>query len=225
MLKQAQFSALQSQINPHFLYNTLDAIRGEALAVGAQNIAQMTEALSRFFRYSTSQQNQLVSIQEELNNIKNYFVIQKFRFVDRFSLEIDTTQALDLNRYFMPKLTLQPLVENSICHGLEPIPNPGIVTVRVTTTQHHLIILVEDNGIGMEIQSLEELKQKIESNDVASVRQHGGIALCNVNQRIQMLFGKEYGVHIASSPSFGTEVELFLPLLSKQQLDSVQVIS
>ena len=115
--KQMQYQALQSQINPHFLYNTLDSIRGEALMAGNENIASMTERLSRFFRYCISNKGNIATIRDEINNILDYFYIQEYRFGDKFHLEIEVDE--ECYSYKIPQMTLQPIVENAIFHGLE----------------------------------------------------------------------------------------------------------
>ncbi len=224
LLKQAQFSVLQNQINPHFLYNTLDAIRGEAVAMGADSIAQMTEALSRFFRYNISQQTAMVSVAAELDNIQNYFLIQKYRFGDRLILEVDTKEADGLDTHLIPKLTLQPLVENAIVHGIEPSPRAGTVRVRVTTTAKHLVIVVEDNGLGMTAEKLETFRRKLDTPVLDEFGQiKGGIALHNVHARIQTLCGAQYGLRVASAIGLGTEVEIFLPLLTRETVPAVAI--
>ena len=116
--RQAQYLALQNQINPHFLYNTLEGIRSEAVAGGLNVVADMTEYLAKFFRYTISKVENLLSVTEELENIETYFAIQQFRFGDRLRLEIDDPEP-GIQNCQIPKLTMQPLVENAIIHGLE----------------------------------------------------------------------------------------------------------
>lgn len=213
--KQMEFKVLQNQINPHFLYNTLDSIRGNALAIDAVEIADMTEALALFFRYCISQKDDFVSISDELSNIRNYFHIQRYRFGNRFDLQVlcDTPDAL--SNFVIPKLILQPLVENGIYHGLEPKSGSGTITVRVTATSKHLIITVSDNGYGMSPEQLAIVKEKIaQGHTTLSKQKTGSIALNNVHQRIQMFFGEEYGLHMYSTPNMGTKAELFLPALT-----------
>ena len=148
--KQAKLSALQSQINPHFLYNTLECIRSEALLYDCDSIARMAKALASFFRYSISKKENIVTLQEEFNNIENYFLIQSYRFDDKFSFEIRTAPE-DRTAYscLIPKLSLQPIVENAIFHGLETKPDKGKVTIRVEMTETNVIIVVSDDGVGL----------------------------------------------------------------------------
>ena len=216
--KQMELTALQSQINPHFLYNTLDTIRGQALIDGNTEIARMVEALSSFFRYSISRKGNLVTLRDELANINNYMLIQCYRFNNRFSLEIiideEDKVAYD---YLIPRLIIQPVVENAIFHGLEEKLEGGKVTIEVIVTEKNLILMISDNGKGMERKALNDLNERICSNnrgmeDTMSGNQRStGIALPNIHRRIQLLFGEEYGVHVYSTIGQGTDVEIVIP--------------
>lgn len=216
--KQTELTALQSQINPHFLYNTLESIRGQALMDDNQEIAGMVEALSSFFRYSISRKGKLVTLREELANINNYMLIQCYRFNNRFSLEVlideEDEEAYD---FLIPKLIIQPVVENAIYHGLEEKLEGGKVTIEVIVTEKTLILTISDNGSGIEGAVLEKLNQRIHSpsmcvEEEGSQKQHNtGIALPNIHKRIQLLFGEEYGVNIYSTIGQGTDVEITVP--------------
>jgi two-component system, sensor histidine kinase YesM len=220
--KQAEYLALQNQINPHFLYNTLEAIRGEALSEGMTSISEMTEALATFFRYTISKVGNLVTLEDELSNIDNYFIIQRFRFGDRLHLSviIEDAEKEKILDYKLPKLTLQPIVENAIYHGLECKVGDGTVQIEIETTSSRLIIRVSDDGVGIDENDLERLNHKLRmaaQNDIKEERQgKGGIALANVNNRIRLLFGEQYGLHLSSTPHFGTQVEIILPLINVQ---------
>jgi len=219
--KQAEYLALQNQINPHFLYNTLEGIRGEALSAGVTSIAEMTEALATFFRYTISNVENLVTLEDELANIENYFIIQQYRFGERLhmSIEIDSEEEKSkILSYHLPKLTLQPIIENSINHGLERKLGRGNLKVKVETTQKRLLITVSDDGLGFEEDRLAELNRKLNSSSMDYVKpdteKKGGIAVINVNSRIKLLFGEEYGIYIYSTPNVGTDVEITLPLIT-----------
>jgi two-component system sensor histidine kinase YesM len=213
--KKIELATLQGQINPHFLYNTLDSIRGEALICGADEIANMTEALAMIFRYCISIRGDLVTISDELSNIKNYLLIQKFRFEDRFSFKTIIEASDSALDYCLPKLTLQPIVENALFHGLETRKSGGELILRITETDRCMVIRVEDNGCGMSQEKLSALNLAISSsgNSFAKVpsRQGGGIALLNVNDRLKLLFGDEYGIVIYSQEGIGTTVEMTVP--------------
>lgn len=214
--RQAQYLALQNQINPHFLYNTLEAIRGDALSMGMRDIASITEALATFFRYTISNMDNLVSLEEELGNAENYFAIQNYRFGERISMQVTLEAGSEAAVDFMiPKLTLQPIIENAIIHGLEGQVGPGQVSVDIATDGSRLLIDVKDDGIGMSEDVLEELSRRLVSPDAASNRDEkhrGGIALANVNNRIKLLFGEQYGLRVSSIEGTGTKVEIQLPV-------------
>lgn len=204
---------MQSQINPHFLYNTLESIRGKALNQGAKEIADMTEAMATFFRYSISQRENIVTLEEELENTRNYYKIQQFRFNNRFRLEINTDTELALNEFKLPKLTLQPVIENAIYHGLEGKMGQGVVSIRAVETQHHILIVVSDDGLGMSEETLAQLQERLASgkSQQDGKQRGGGIALPNVNRRIQITFGLRYGLQVSSTLGMGTDVEIRLP--------------
>jgi len=218
--RQAQYLALQNQINPHFLYNTLEGIRGETLSAGLENVANMTESLATFFRYTISQGDHLVTLADELSNIENYYVIQHYRFGERLNLAIDfnASEELELMKYHLPKLTLQPIVENAICHGIEKKIEKGTVRIKIESTPKRLIIIVSDDGVGIEGDRLEELSRKLNHTAINYVKpdseEKGGIAIVNVNSRIKLLFGEEYGICIYSTPNVGTDVVITLPLIT-----------
>lgn len=217
--KQAEYLALQNQINPHFLYNTLEAIRGDALNEGMESIAEMTEALATFFRYNITKVDHLVTLEDELSNAENYFLIQQYRFGDKLSLSIKYGNEQDVNifDYKLPKLTLQPIIENSIYHGLECKIDKGTITINIETTQSRLLINIIDDGIGMEENVLNTLNRKLNQPSLDYVKEDeqakGGIALINVNNRIKLLFGEQYGLYISSTLNYGTDVEITLPLM------------
>ena len=212
--KHSELLALQNQINPHFLYNTLDSIRGQALIDGVDEIADMTEALSAFFRYSISRRGNLVRLCEEIKNVDNYMKIQQFRFEDKYILEkhLDCSEE-ELNIY-VPKMILQPLVENAIFHGLEEIEEQGRIILRIVSTENKLRIIVEDDGTGMPDSRVRKLNRQFrnpENGGESSSAQNSGIALKNVNERIQLYFGIEYGLYIRSVAGIGTQVEILIP--------------
>jgi len=214
--RQAQFLALQNQINPHFLYNTLEGIRSEALLAGLSSVATMTEALSTFFRYTISGVENLVTLKEEIENTKNYFLIQQFRFGTRIKLKIitDGVDEEEILRCRIPKLTLQPIVENSIVHGLECKGGEGTLTLRLEGSHERLFITVQDDGVGMANSVLSAIQRNLSTRSFDYVKRderHGGIALINVNNRIKILFGEQYGLTVTSQQGVGTDVMISLP--------------
>ncbi len=218
--KQAEYLALQNQINPHFLYNTLEAIRGDAQSAGVTRIAETTEALATFFRYTISNVESLVTLEDDLDNVENYFIIQKYRFGERLKMSIHyDAEDKKVFEYKLPKLTLQPIVENSIYHGLECKSGAGKIEIIIETTQSRLLIHVIDDGIGIKDEPLQKLNNSLEQADSRYYNGEktgtGGIALVNVNSRIRLLFGEQYGLHIFSTAGLGTDVEITLPLITK----------
>ena len=219
---QAEFLALQNQTNPHFLYNTLDSIRGDALAAGAQSIADITEALSTFFRYTITETRNLVTIGEELENVHNYFVIQQYRFGDKLTMDVDIKDNRDeILRMQCPKLFLQPIIENAIFHGLERRKDDGLLTISIEQADEDLHVDISDNGAGIPAEQLIALNKSLSRVSVGAIMEEpngkkGGIALKNVCRRIKLLFGERYGIHISSIVGIGTKVEVVLPISFKE---------
>ncbi len=210
--RQTQYLALQNQINPHFLYNTLECIRSEALAAEVNSVADMCEALATFFRYTISNLDTIATIEEELNNVKNYFFIQQYRFGQRIamSVEYDPADEAQILRHPIPRLTLQPITENAILHGVEMTIGESLIRIRIVLTEERLILTVSDNGVGIESDVLERLNHQLHAQ-TPSETANGGIALSNVNNRIKLLFGEEYGLTLYSTVGIGTDVEITLP--------------
>ncbi|MGN8737866.1 sensor histidine kinase [Bilifractor sp. HCP3S3_D3] len=219
MTEKMRFTQLQNQINPHFLYNTLENIRARAIIDDNLIVADMTEALSQYFRYNISKGNDIVTLSEELNNIRLYMKIQRFRFADRMSFQLfihDDGGIADHCQ--IPKMTLQPIVENAIFHGLENKREKGTVTIHVEFTDAHVVIWVTDDGVGMSPLQLKNLRISLSRNPLYSVYTHrggGGIALKNVNNRLKLLYGNECGIVVNSTEGVGTQVRLEIPLILK----------
>lgn len=221
--RQAQYLALQNQINPHFLYNTLESIRSEALVAGLTALAEMTEALASFFRYTISKVENLVSVEEELQNCETYFKIQRYRFAERLQLtiEYDSEEREEIFLCRLPKLTMQPILENSIIHGTECKIGTGHLKIHLERTGKLLLIRISDDGVGMDEQTLARMNSQLQQSARAIPSQNaqaeGGIALRNVNNRIHLLFGEEYGLRVFSMPGVGTDVEILLPAITSDR--------
>jgi len=220
--KQAEYLALQNQINPHFLYNTLEAIRSDALDAGQEGVAKTAEALATYFRYTITETGDLVTVEDELSNIDSYFTIQRYRFDDKLQIRVVAQGEDDtVYRCKIPKLTLQPIVENAIFHGLESKSGDGLITIRLETTASQVFISIKDNGVGMAPEDVLRINEKLEKVKVSYIsdekRTRGGIALRNVAQRIKLLFGEEYGLQLYSTPGVGTEVVIHLPKILQAQ--------
>lgn len=203
-IKETEFKALQAQINPHFLYNTLESINWLAKANGQTQISNMVESLGYLLRNSISLKEPLIPIEEELATVKNYIIIQKYRFEERLDFQMDVDQ--ELLRYTIPKLTLQPLVENAIHYALEPMIETCKIRIYSTTQEDSFKLIVEDNGPGMDPQILEKMKK-------GEIKTRGqGVGLTNIHDRINLSYGEKYGVEIESAPNQGTRVIIVLPL-------------
>ncbi len=211
---QAQINALHSQINPHFLYNTLEMIRSQALDRDVPEIADMAETLANMFRYNIGQPQSLATFEQELENVKNYFLIQQYRFQNRFELQIDIdSEDSEILECQIPRLTIQPIVENAVHHGLERRSGKGMVRISAFLTEQRLIIRISDDGAGMSRTQAEALREKLNAGMdgiITSGTRHG-IALVNISERLKLYFGEEYGLSFSSAEQCGTIVELILP--------------
>jgi two-component system sensor histidine kinase YesM len=206
--KEAQLKALHSQINPHFLYNTLDSMNAIAVIEEVPLLARMAKMLSEMFRYSISAGAQIIELKEELKQIIRYVEIQQIRYDDKFSLQLSIPDHF--LSYRIPKLTLQPIVENAIYHGLEMIPEAGRIEISCYETRDYTIIEVSDNGIGIAEEKLANIQKHL--LEYANYTDHIGLA--NVRERIELHFGTKYGITLHSELGKGTTVTFRLPLES-----------
>ena len=217
--KQAELNALQGQINPHFLYNTLDTIRGQALWEGMDSIADMTQALAKCLRYCININNEMVTLAEEFENVQNYIKIQQTRFSEKlqFEIDIDALMDKDILRYKVPKLTIQPIVENAVFHGLEKKKDKGKVTIKAFATDTRLSINIIDNGLGIPPKRLKILNKDLYLGQASDAKDDSdkkqSIGLYNVNQRIKLYYGDEFGLRIQSIEGVKTNVEIIVPII------------
>ncbi|MDQ0061890.1 cache domain-containing sensor histidine kinase [Paenibacillus harenae] len=201
----AEIRALQSQINPHFLYNTLGSVKWIASMQQADTIVVMTEALIAMLRYAARAEGAMVAVREELDNLRNYMTIQQVRYYNRIRMDIFADETLLEQR--MPKLILQPIVENAIFHGLAEKEEDGIVTIRIARGENGFIIDVHDNGEGMDEETLRLIKASL-----AGEADNGeSIGLHNVQRRIQLHYGNRYGIECNSAKGAGTTFRIGLP--------------
>ena len=204
--RKQEFDTLQSQINPHFLYNTLDIIVWMIENEQKAEAVKAVTALARFFRISLSKGKSIITVRDELEHVRNYLMIQHMRFKNKFSYEIRAEEeVLELSSL---KLMLQPLVENAIYHGMEFMDGDGEIILRAWKEDAELYFEVSDNGLGMTEEQVERLFSS--STHVASNR-GSGIGVKNVNERIKLYFGEQYGLTIDSEPDEGTRVRIHLP--------------
>lgn len=205
--RKSELDALQSQINPHFLYNALDSITWMIEGERNDEAAFMISQLAKLFRISLSKGHTIISVKDELQHAQSYMNIQRVRYKDAFSVTFDVEPELE--KYCAVKLTLQPILENAINYGVDPMDDCGEIRVCVRKEGELLVLSVEDNGIGM---SEEEVELLLTDNN--RVPKHGsGVGLINIHNRLQILFGKEYGLVIESEPDEGTRVSIQIPAI------------
>lgn len=225
ILQDIQLSLLTEQINPHFLYNTLESIRGQALYNDDFIVADMAETLGTFFRYSISRKGNVGTFNDELGNVQIYLKIQQFRFQNKFALEIFMEDE-QTGEYQMPKLTLQPIVENSLVHGLDTSREGGCITLRVIETCDKLILNIKDNGKGIPSEKLDEQNRKLSQPYYRAMKQEpgikGGMALYNINNRLKLMYGEMYGLQLFSTENVGTEVQITLPKIREEKMKGIR---
>lgn len=205
MIRTSELKALQSQINPHFLYNTLDSIVWIAEEAGNEQIKDITMALASYFRIVLSSGKDIIKVKEEVEHVRNYLVIQKMRYeLLDYTIEIGE----NVESLYMPKLLLQPLVENAIYHGIKNNPAGGLISISASIEKNNLVFKIRDNGRGLRPH---ELKNVFEAPKKQRIR-HSGVALRNIKERIELYYGTSYGIEIDSVYRQGTTVTLTLPI-------------
>ena len=204
--RRSEFDTLQSQINPHFLYNTLDIIVWMIENEQKQEAVKVVTALARFFRISLSKGKSIITVRDELEHVRNYLTIQQMRFKNKFIYKIEAGE--DVMDLVSLKLMLQPLVENAIYHGMEFMDGDGVICVEVHREAGELWFRISDNGLGM---TQEQAASLLGEKHHVSSRRGSGIGVKNVNERIKLYFGEDYGLSIRSEPDEGTTVSIHLP--------------
>ena len=208
-LRKTELKALQAQINPHFLYNTLDSIQWMCEQGKTKDAAEMVRALARLFRISISRGRELITIKEELQHAENYLIIQSYRYRSQFSYTIDASD--ELMDCLCNKITIQPLIENAIYHGIDRMVDEGEIkiTVKPAEDDDDILITVSDNGVGMTKEQCGKILAKDRSDS-------GGIGVKNVNDRLKIYFGEKYGLCIESELDVGTTVTVRIPKIDKE---------
>ena len=208
-LRKTELKALQAQINPHFLYNTLDSVQWMCEQGKNKDAAAMVSALAKLFRISISRGKELIPIRDELNHAKSYLIIQSYRYRDQFTYFFDIDESL--TGYLCNKITLQPLIENAIYHGLDRMVDEGEIKITLKKAQDgsdDILFAVSDNGVGMTEEQCEKILKKEKSNS-------SGIGVKNVNDRLKIYFGDKYGLSIKSELDEGTEVTVRIPRIEE----------
>ncbi len=211
--RRSEFDTLQSQINPHFLYNTLDIIVWMIENEKQSEAVKVVTALARFFRISLSKGKSIIPVKDELEHVRNYLMIQHMRYKNKFTYDIEADE--DVLELASLKLMLQPLVENAIYHGMEFMDGDGEILVRAWRREDDLYMSVSDNGLSMTQEQVEHLFQ---AADHTSSGRGSGIGVKNVNERIKLYFGTGYGLEILSEPDEGTTVTAHLPAIPYQEV-------
>ena len=205
-LRKAEFELLQAQINPHFLYNTLDAIVWSAEAGNQKQVVSMVGSLSDFFRSSLNKGKEMVTIREDLQHVRSYLEIQQIRYQDILSYEIDVPETIF--DYQIPKITIQPVVENALYHGIKNRRGGGKIIVTGGDLGDYIQITVKDDGMGIPDDRLKEIRENLGRDKPEDNIIYG---LYNINERIKLSFGDEYGIGIDSTEGVGTIVNIRLP--------------
>ena len=205
--KEAELQALVAQINPHFIYNSLESINSMAVLQGNKDISKMVISLGKLLRISISENHELIPLSMELEHVRHYMNIQKFRFEDQFDYEIQIPE--DLRHYLTQKLIVQPIVENALYHAIEPMEKNGFISIRVSESGPDIWIDVSDNGPGFNEETLLKLWNK-EQGHLKKYRENG-VGLKNVHERLSIRFGSYYGIMICSSPGHGSTIRIRIP--------------
>ncbi len=212
--RDAELTALKAQIDPHYLNNTLEVIRMTAMDEGADTAAQMIELLSRQMRYTISADSELVPLQCELDFIRSYIQLLNYRYPDKIRLNLVEN---GLGQRVIPRLSIQPLVENAYKHGIRPKGGPGLIEITAELTDGALEITVMDNGQGLSPETLQALNARLEQGEDPHAQGGHSIGLDNVNERVRRLYGDRYGLSISSSAGLGTAVCIRLPQTAEEE--------
>lgn len=206
-LRIAEFDSLQAQMNPHFLYNTMEMINWLSLQGRSQEVSHAIQKLSRFYKLTLSRKQSLSTIQDELEHVTIYVELQNMRFDDNIDFIVDMPD--ELMEHAIPKLTFQPVVENSILHGImEKEEKKGTIVLTGWQEEHAIVILISDDGVGIAPQELETI---LSEKKAAAGRSGSNIAIYNTHRRLQLMYGTEYGLKYTSVPGGGTDVEIRTP--------------
>ncbi len=212
VLRKTELRALQAQINPHFLYNTLDSIAWMCEEGRNKDAVEMVNALARLFRISISKGHELIPVEKEVEHAKSYLQIQKFRYKNQFQYSFEVQESC--LGYYCNKITLQPIIENAIYHGLNRMIDEGFIEIRIFEDGDDVVFTVEDNGVGMTKEQCESILHK----EVKG--QTGGIGIKNVNDRVKIYFGEQYGMKIESELDEGTKVSIRMPKLKEDSYET-----
>lgn len=208
-LRTQELKVLQMQINPHFLYNTIDTINWMAQCIDADRISEISIELANYYRQSLSKGAEIIKIMDEISQINSYLIIQKTRYEGHINFKIDIDEKI-LGLY-IPKLTLQPIIENAIYHGLREKEGGGVIEIKGFLKENQVMFIIKDSGKGMEQESLNKLIKLLKEGDSSQ-----GYGLSNVNERLKLYFGVEYGLNIESVKDCHTTVIVNIPIVERE---------
>lgn len=211
--REAELELLRAQINPHFLFNTLNSIKCMALINQANHIAEMISALGRLLENSIQRGKDMITLEEEIENLKNYVLLQQMRYGNKLRILYDMDP--ELLTLEVPRLILQPIVENAIIHGLEKKTNGGQIQVYGRRKEEVAEIVIEDNGVGMSQEEVENLRTGLDPTHQR--KSFSGIGIKNVDERIRLVYGEDYGLTITSKINVGTKVILVIPRVGRKR--------
>lgn len=206
LLNRAEYKALQAQVNPHFLYNTLDTMASIAEIRNCPEVSHMSQSLALIFRYSLNMKDPFSTVENEIAHLKNYIYVMDMRMHDNIQYTFDVDEMTLKSK--LPRLSLQPIVENAINHGLRNKRGKKKIGIQIKREQMDLVICIEDNGIGLDTSAINESLRK---KELDFVEKGNSIGLHNINARLKMLYGNQYGMHLESMLGEGTKVFMILP--------------
>ena len=212
LLSQAEYKALQAQINPHFLYNTLETMSSIAEIRGCPEVSMLSQSLSNIFRYSLNMKDQMSTVAQEINHLKNYCYVMSVRMQDNIDYIYDIDESLLKEK--IPRISIQPLVENALNHGLRNKRGEKKVQIQIKRKEENVVIIVRDNGMGMDAAKINENLQK---NEMIQTEKGNSVGLYNINARIKILYGDQYGIHVESVQGEGSSVFIVLPAEKKER--------
>ena len=207
-LRKTELKALQAQINPHFLYNTLDSIQWMCEEEKTEDAITMVGALAQLFRISISKGYELIPIEKEIQHAKNYLVIQSYRYKDQFIYNFDIDE--EVLPYLCNKITIQPIIENALYHGISRMVDEGEISISVHKVGNDIIMKIKDNGVGMSEEQVQNILKKERTDSK-------GIGVKNVNDRIKIYFGNDYGIVVESELDVGTTITIKIPAVMEDR--------
>ena len=223
LLKETEIKALQQQINPHFMHNIMETIRGLASEGMDEEVIQMSECMSDMLRYNT-RMNDVTTLREEMEQIRNYVQVLKIRFQDRFEVYYDyDEECLDC---IIVKFMLQPLVENSLTHGLSETWKDGMLRIRIVREEDLISVMIFDNGVGFSEERLEEMRRQLEittERPLDYINQYKSLGIMNVHLRLRLYYGEKYSIEIFSKPGRGTCISIKIPYIKENNEDRADV--